>query len=170
MKMYKCHPSKCNLISHIVVRMYIKITSSPDTKEKAVPVRPARATLPTRCTKSLGLQGKLKLMTLSCNIRFSRAQRFCIRIADHVHLSFKKNELVKCYFGLQSMLHPRSGMSMPLAARSVTRRTLDFLAANLAALIFRAAESESIDSRLVHIHHIMHIVQKMGKDNETKCK
>ena len=68
------------------------------------------------------------------------------------------------------MLHPRSGMSMPLAARSVTRRTLDFLAANLAALIFRAAESESIDSRLVHIHHIMHIVQKMGKDSETKCK
>ena len=33
-------------------------------------------------------------------------------------------------------------MSMPLAARSVTRSTVDFLAANLAALIFRAAESE----------------------------
>ena len=37
--------------------------------------------------------------------------------------------------------HPKSGMSMPLAARSVTRSTLDFLAANLAALIFLAAES-----------------------------
>ena len=32
-------------------------------------------------------------------------------------------------------------MSIPLAARSVTSSTLDFLAANLAAFIFRAAES-----------------------------
>ena len=68
------------------------------------------------------------------------------------------------------MLHPRSGMSMPLAARSVTRRTLDFLAANLAALIFRAAESETYQLSSYAFQHIMHIVQKMGKDNETKCK
>ena len=54
---------------------------------------------------------------------------------------------------------------MPLAARSVTRRTFDFLAANLAALIFRAAESESIDSRLVHIHHIVRKMAKIEKQD-----
>ena len=47
--------------------------------------------------------------------------------------------------------HPRSGISMPLAARSVTRSTLDFLAANLAALILRAAESEIKRLKRVHV-------------------
>ena len=63
-----------------------------------------------------------------------------------MHLSYSQSDTIFANLQVSKTqefyrFHPKSGMSMPLAARSVTRSTLDFLAANLAALIFLAAES-----------------------------